>query len=117
MNLPTDGLIAVVKRDCPTCALVAPVLADLARDAGPLTVHCQDDPGFPQQLPGVVDDGALEASWRLKIDTVPTLIRVRDGREQGRAIGWHRGEWQVRRGALPATHRTAEPVGQHSESP
>jgi hypothetical protein len=25
-----DGWLAVVKRDCPTCTLVAPVLAELA---------------------------------------------------------------------------------------
>jgi hypothetical protein len=25
-----DGLVAIVKEDCPTCVLVAPVLADLA---------------------------------------------------------------------------------------
>jgi len=26
-----DGLVAIVKRDCPTCRLVAPVLAEMAR--------------------------------------------------------------------------------------
>ena len=31
---PADGLIAVVKRDCPTCVLTAPVLAELARLGG-----------------------------------------------------------------------------------
>ena len=29
--LPQDGLVAVVKRDCPTCVLTAPVLGELAR--------------------------------------------------------------------------------------
>jgi hypothetical protein len=33
-QLPQDGLVAVVKRDCPTCVLAAPVLGALARDAG-----------------------------------------------------------------------------------
>src|SRR5260370_8142279 len=28
-GLPRDGLVAVVKRDCPTCVLTAPVLGDL----------------------------------------------------------------------------------------
>ena len=40
-----DGLVAVVKRDCPTCELVAPVLGDLHDRAG-LTVITQDDPSF-----------------------------------------------------------------------
>ena len=34
MSLPEDGLVAVVKRDCPTCRLVAPVCAALAESAG-----------------------------------------------------------------------------------
>jgi hypothetical protein len=45
-QLPQDGLVAVVKRDCPTCVLAAPVLGDLARRVG-LTVYTQDDPTFP----------------------------------------------------------------------
>ena len=45
-GLPQDGLVAVVKRDCPTCVMTAPVLGELARRAG-LTVYTQDDPGFP----------------------------------------------------------------------
>ena len=36
-TLPQDGLVAVVKRDCPTCVLAAPVLGELAQRAG-LTV-------------------------------------------------------------------------------
>ena len=86
------GLVAFVKRECPTCTLVAPVLARLASEAE-LTVFSQDDPSFP---PGthVVDDGSLEYSWHHGIETVPTLLRVRDGRIVGRAVGWHRGEWE-----------------------
>ncbi|MBV8494024.1 MAG: hypothetical protein JO162_11185, partial [Alphaproteobacteria bacterium] len=42
VSLPRDGLVAVVKRDCPTCELTAPVLGELARRAG-LTVFTQDD--------------------------------------------------------------------------
>ena len=38
-----NGIIAFVKRDCPTCELVAPVLRQLAVD-GALTVYSQDDP-------------------------------------------------------------------------
>jgi hypothetical protein len=33
-STPQDGLIAVVKRDCPTCELTAPVLGELAQRVG-----------------------------------------------------------------------------------
>ena len=52
-----DGWVVVLKRDCPTCILVEPVLHQLAA-AGELTVYSQDDPGFPAGLP-VVDDREL----------------------------------------------------------
>ncbi len=87
-----DGVVAVVKRDCPTCALVAPVLRRLAKDV-PLTVYCQDDPAFPEGLP-VVDDRELAVSWRQGIEAVPTLLRVEQGAERERAVGWQREEWE-----------------------
>jgi len=92
-ELARDGLVAVVKRDCPTCVLAAPVLGALARDAG-LTVYTQDDPTFPEAVPERVDDTALEVSHRLRIEIVPTLIRFEAGHEVGRTYGWDRGEWQ-----------------------
>ncbi|MGH0033522.1 MAG: thioredoxin family protein [Myxococcota bacterium] len=88
------GWVAFVKRDCPTCELVAPVLAQLAARI-PLTVYSQDDPAFP---PGVEaqDERELERSWRHGIEAVPTLIRVGDdGREQQRVLGWQRDEWEA----------------------
>jgi len=88
-----SGLVAFVKRECPTCALVAPVLAELAARTG-LTVYSQDDPKFPEGVP-VVDDTALEASWHHQIEAVPTLLRVEDGVEQERILGWHRQEWEA----------------------
>jgi hypothetical protein len=87
-----SGLVAFVKHECPTCTLVAPVLVRLARETE-LTVFSQDDPSFPQGT-RVVDDRSLEYSWHYGIETVPTLIRVRDGEVVGRAVGWHRGEWE-----------------------
>ena len=92
-NLPHDGLVAVVKRDCPTCVLAAPVLGDLAQRGG-LTVYTQDDPSFPETVPSRVDDTALDVSHRLGIEIVPTLIRFEGGREVGRTYGWDRGEWE-----------------------
>ncbi len=89
-----DGLVAVVKRDCPTCVMVAPVLAELSRGATSLTVVSQDDPGFPTDVERVVDDRSLELSWRNRIDAVPTLLRVEDGQEQERTVGWERDSWE-----------------------
>jgi hypothetical protein len=87
-----DGWVVVVKRDCPTCVLVEPVLRELAA-ALPLTVVSQDDPAFPAGVP-VVDDRELETSWRLGIDVVPTLLRLEDGVEVTRLVGWLREQWE-----------------------
>lgn len=38
MEALPDGLIAIVKRDCPTCVPVAPVLRQIAAQAGPLNL-------------------------------------------------------------------------------
>ncbi len=90
----TNGLVAVVKRDCPTCVLVAPVLTQLA-DATPLTIVSQDDPAFPDGAESVVDDSELDWSWRLGIETVPTLIAFEAGRESARTVGWERSQWEA----------------------
>jgi hypothetical protein len=87
-----DGIVAFVKRDCPTCELVAPVLRQLAGERE-LTVFTQDDPSFPAGV-AAVDETSLERSWHHGIEFVPTLLRVENGAEAARAIGWHRGEWE-----------------------
>ncbi len=90
-----DGLVAVVKRDCPTCVLVGPVLAELrARAAESVTVFSQDDPTFPEATGGARDDRDLDVSFALDLDTVPTLLRVQDGREVARTVGWSREHWE-----------------------
>lgn len=91
--LPENGLVAVVKRDCPTCVLTAPVLGELARRAG-ITVYSQDDPSFPETVPLRESDLGLDVSHRLRIEIVPTLIRFERGQEVARTFGWDRGEWQ-----------------------
>ena len=89
-----DGLVAIVKRDCPTCRLVVPVLAELAGAADPpLTVYTQDDPTFPEGL-SPIDDTALDVSLALDLDTVPTVLRIDGGKEVGRIVGWSRDQWQ-----------------------
>lgn len=93
LELP-DGLVAIVKRDCPTCTLVAPVLAQLRRAGVPLTVYSQDDATFPDELGGALDDTDLDVSWHLDLDTVPTVLRVEKGKETDRIVGWAREQWE-----------------------
>ena len=99
MSAPTrsplpDGVVAVVKKDCPTCVLVAPVLAEIEARGLRLSVFTQDDPAFPEGPSTVIDDTGLEMSWFHDIETVPTLIRVDDGEEQERTVGWSRPAWE-----------------------
>ena len=86
-------LVAVVKRECETCRLVEPVLAQI-RSRAALALYSQDDPAFPEKLGGATDDTALERSWQLGIDWVPTLIRFENEREVARIVGWDRKEWE-----------------------
>jgi hypothetical protein len=88
-QVPDDGLVAVVKRECPTCVLVAPVLEELGAK---LVVYSQDDPSFPEGL-GARDDRDLEVSFTLGIDTVPTLLRIENGEVVERIEGWERSQW------------------------
>lgn len=92
-TIPQNGLIAVVKRDCPTCVLAVPVLGELASLEG-IIVYTQDDPTFPEEIAGRVDDTGLDISHRLGIEIVPTLIRFQDGQDVGRTYGWDRAEWE-----------------------
>ena len=88
-----DGLIAIVKADCPACSLIKPVLADLAKRVD-LTVYTQDDPTFPEVADWVVDDTDLSTSWHLGLDAVPTLLRIEGGVETARTTGWDRDRWE-----------------------
>ena len=62
-DLPRDGLVAVVKRDCPTCVMAAAVLGEMARQGG-LTVYTQDDPTFPEMVPERIDGRKYHAGNR-----------------------------------------------------
>ncbi len=95
LNLPADGLVAVVKRDCPTCVLVAPLIKELSDRGVPITVYSQDDPSFPDGLSGVRYDDDLGSSFGLNIEFVPTVIRMEAGREAERIFGWSRAQWQA----------------------
>ena len=114
-----DGLVAVVKRECPTCVLVAPVLAALAHGDLPLTVYSQDDPGFPDGV-DVVDDTSLEVSFRLDLEAVPTLLRVQRGEIVERTEGWLRERWEAltgRRGLGPGLPDFRPGCGSRTQDP
>ena len=89
-----DGLLVVSKRDCPTCTLIEPVLGEIQAGNLSITAFTQDDPAFPSTVSKVIDDRDLERSYHLKIETVPTLIRVERGNEVNRIVGWNRAEWR-----------------------
>ena len=110
-----DGLVAVVKRDCPTCTLVAPVLRDLA-DARRAPRLLAGRPDVPRRHRRAPTTPTLDVSFALDIDTVPTLLRVEDGashephrRLVARALGGaHRARRPRRRPPrLPARLRLA----------
>lgn len=86
----------VVKKSCPTCALIEPVARQLAETwPDRLTIYSQDDAGFPAGLPGVQDDTELAFSFHNRIEIVPTLIRFdADHQEQDRIAGWDKRAWQ-----------------------
>lgn len=92
-GLPADGFVVFAKEECHTCQLVTPVLRTLARTDRKLVIYTQDDPAFPENL-DAVDDTMLEQSFRLDVETVPTLIRMSGGREVARTVGWDRADWE-----------------------
>ncbi len=92
-SLP-DGVVAVVKAECATCVLVTPVLHQLREAGVELTVFTQDEPTFPEGLAPIHDED-LAVSYHHDIETVPTLIRVKDGVEVERTFGWSRSAWEA----------------------
>lgn len=93
MSNISDGFVIVVKKDCPTCTLIEPVIKQLS-DKFELAIFSQDDPAFPNGGEGVTDDTALEQSFKLNIEIVPTLIKFEKGAESERTYGWNRDDWQ-----------------------
>ena len=92
--LKTDGLVAFVKRACPTCALIEPVMQRAAAAMPGFQVVTQDDPGFPARVTNRVDDRELDHSWLNRIEATPTLLRFEGGRESERIVGWDRDAWR-----------------------
>jgi len=89
----TNGLVAIVKRECATCVMVVPVLQQLVASAS-LIVYTQDDPAFPEGI-DAIHDVDLDTSWHHDIETVPTVIRLVDGVETERTVGWSHAGWRA----------------------
>ncbi len=87
--------LAVIKRECPTCVTVLPALREIEAKGRKLEVYVQDDVSFATGFADVRDDTALAVSYSQAIETVPTLVRLTDGREDMRAVGWARKDWQA----------------------
>ncbi len=88
------GLVAFVKRACPTCTLIEPEMQQAARAVPEFVAVTQDDPGFPARVERVIDDRALDHSWLNDIEATPTLLRFENGREVERVVGWDREAWR-----------------------
>ena len=89
-----NGLVVFGKRDCATCEMMEPVFQQLASGDTPLTVYSQDDPTFPGGVENLIDDTSLEKSFHQNIETVPTLLRVVEGKEVDRIVGWNKNQWR-----------------------
>ncbi|MCP5011473.1 MAG: thioredoxin family protein, partial [Aestuariibacter sp.] len=89
----SDGWHIVCKQDCATCTLIQPVYQQLLDAHLPLTIYTQDNPDFPVKT--AVSDTQLEISFHLNIEIVPTIIRITDGQETARTVGWNRAQWET----------------------
>ena len=92
--LVADGLVAFVKRACPTCAMIEPQMREAAQARPDFQVVTQDDAGFPAGVANVVDDRELDHSYLNHIEATPTLIHFAGGKEVERVMGWDRAGWQ-----------------------
>src|SRR5688572_25984439 len=90
----TDGVVAFVKRACPTCTLIEGEMRAVAAAVPDFRAVSQDDPKFPAGVANVIDDRELDHSWLNAIEATPTLIRYSRGREVERVVGWDREGWR-----------------------
>ena len=97
MTTFSDGLYLVLKRECPTCSMIEPVVRALAKDddiGRSIKFFVQDDPDYLNDLSQIQVDNQLKWSFLLGIETVPTLISFQEGQEAWRTVGWVRKEWR-----------------------
>ncbi len=93
-TLIPDGLVAFVKRACPTCSMIEPQMREAAKARRDFQVVTQDDASFPSGVANLVDDRELDHSYVNNIEATPTLIRYAAGKEVERVMGWDREAWQ-----------------------
>ncbi len=93
-SLMPDGLVAFVKRACPTCAMIESQLREAAQSRRDFQVVTQDDVHFPAGVNNLIDDRELDFSYLNQIEATPTLIRFEAGKEVERVMGWDRAAWQ-----------------------
>jgi hypothetical protein len=89
-----DGVVAFVKRGCPTCTLIEAEMQRVSREVKNFQVVSQDDPDYPSSVASVVDDRELDLSWQHSIESTPTLVRFKDGAEVERVVAWDRDGWR-----------------------
>jgi len=87
-----DGILIFAKRECETCQMVEHVIGQIA-DKMPTVVYTQDDPSFPSTV-SALDDSSLESSFAFNVEAVPTVVRMREGKEVARTFGWSRADWE-----------------------
>ena len=93
-TLLTDGLVAFVKRACPTCALIEPQMREASAVRADFQVVTQDHAAFPAGVTNKLHDAELDHSYLNNIEATPTLILFAAGREVERVMGWDRAGWQ-----------------------
>ncbi|MEQ1776381.1 MAG: thioredoxin family protein [Burkholderiales bacterium] len=107
--LISDGLVAFVKRACPTCSMIEPQMREAAKARRDFQVVTQDDATFPSGVANLVDDRELDHSYVNNIEATPTLIRYTAGKEVERVMGWDRAAWQRLTG-IPAIGAALPPL-------
>jgi len=75
--------------------LIEPVLVQLEKSGLNIHVYSQDDPNYPKNVSRLIDDTGLEVSYHKDIETVPTLVKSKNGIEKERIVGWYREEWEA----------------------
>ena len=71
-----------------------------------MSIFTQDDPTFPRDsIPSTTRRSM--SSWHHDIETVPTLLRVDDGEEVDRTVGWSRPAWEALTGVAGLGRRPA----------
>ena len=58
-----SSFIVVVKRECPTCLIMVPVIKQLLQAGKQIEIYCQDDETFHDEIEFIHHDVDLEHSF------------------------------------------------------